>query len=130
MSSPVIMTVFRAANSTNLAICTNKFHTSVATYLDQKWRAEKGLTQNPNSRGPLLNLSDYSYKDNRPIAFSARQFNRIKKHQEFMMQIVKLAGEVDYAVERHARLIKEQEEKKKQILDSKLKPKGQKLNTE
>ncbi|XP_076750026.1 mitochondrial ribosomal protein L52 [Xylocopa sonorina] len=129
MSSPIIMSVFRAANSTNLAICNNKFHTSFTIYLNQKWRTEKGLVKNPNSSGPLLNLPDYSYQDNRPVPYGSRQLGRIQKHQDFMRRIVKLVGEVDYAVERHARLTKEQEEQRKQILDSKLKPKGQKLIT-
>lgn len=40
-------------------------------------------------------------------------------------RIVKLVGEIDYAVERHANLIKEKEVQEQKILESRLKPKGQ-----
>lgn len=120
-------TIIRAVNSTNLAVRANKFHTSI-TCLDIKWREKKGLTINPNSDGPLLNLPDYSYTNNvKPVPYRSRQLRRIQKHQDYMRRIVQLVGEVDYAVERHARLLREEEERRKQILDSKLKPKGQEL---
>lgn len=35
-----------------------------------------------------------------------------------------MTKEIDFAVERHARLQKEEEDRKKQIIGSKLKPKG------
>ncbi|XP_017884194.1 39S ribosomal protein L52, mitochondrial [Ceratina calcarata] len=119
--------IFRAANSRNLAVCANKFHTSVIC-LDLRWRMKKGLAINPNAEGPLLNLPDYSFKDKeKPVPYRARQLGRIQKHQNYMRRIAQLVGEVDHAVEKHARLLKEEEERRQQILDSKLKPKGQKL---
>lgn len=39
-------------------------------------------------------------------------------------KIIKLVGEIDFAVERHNRLLKEKEEQEQKILDSQLKPKG------
>lgn len=39
-------------------------------------------------------------------------------------RIIKLVGEIDHAVEKHAKLQKENEQRRQQILDSKLKPKG------
>lgn len=121
--------VLRAVNSTNLAVHANKFHTSVIC-LDIKWREKKGLVINPNKEGPLLNLPDYSFKNSdKPVPYRSNQFRRIQKHQDYMRKIVQLVGEVDHAVERYARLQREEEERRKQILDSKLKPKGQELIT-
>ncbi|CAK9803764.1 39S ribosomal protein L52, mitochondrial [Anthophora quadrimaculata] len=129
MSSLAAMTMLRINRYTHLGTCVNKFHTSCTIYLDQRWRQMKGLVANPNKVGPLVNLPDYSFKDNRPVPYGSRQLKRIQKHQEFVKRIVKLVGEVDHAVERHAKLTKEKEDRKQQILDNKLKAKGQKLIT-
>ncbi|KAF3422018.1 hypothetical protein E2986_09299 [Frieseomelitta varia] len=108
----------------NLTVCVNKFHISFPTYLNQKWRVAKNLAKNPNSTGPLVTLSDYSFKDNKPVAYGSRQLKRIQKHQDYMRKIIQLVEQVDYAVERHAKLMKEKEEQKQKFLDSQLKPKG------
>lgn len=42
----------------------------------------------------------------------------------FQARIIKLAGEIDYAVERYARLQEKKEQERQQILNNKLKPKG------
>jgi len=42
----------------------------------------------------------------------------------FQAKIIQLVGEVDYAVERHARLQEQKKQERQQILDNKLKPKG------
>ena len=34
--------------------------------VDQKWRQEKRLAENPNMEGPLTNLPDFTYMDGRP----------------------------------------------------------------
>ncbi|KAG8041236.1 hypothetical protein G9C98_002224 [Cotesia typhae] len=52
---------------------------------------------------------------------------RINKQREYFTKIKKLASEVDYAVERYNRIQSEISEKKKSIIDNKLKPKGQQL---
>ncbi|CAK9818910.1 39S ribosomal protein L52, mitochondrial [Anthophora plagiata] len=129
MSSLALMTMLRINRHTHLGACVKKFHTSCTIYLDQRWRHMKGLIANPNKMGPLVTLPDYSFKDNRPVPYGSRQLQRIQKHQEFVKKIVKLVGEVDGAVERHAKLTKEKEDQKQQILDNKLKEKGQKLIT-
>ncbi|XP_071863557.1 mitochondrial ribosomal protein L52 isoform X2 [Bombus fervidus] len=108
----------------HFTVAINKFHTSFPVYLDQKWRVARNLAKNPNTTGPLITLSDYSFKDNKPVPYGSRQLKRIQKHQEYMRKIVKLVGEIDFAVERHSRLLKEKEEQKQKILDSQLKPKG------
>ncbi|XP_006622204.1 39S ribosomal protein L52, mitochondrial [Apis dorsata] len=85
----------------------------------------KGLSANPNNNGLLVNSSDYSFKNNKPVPYGSGQLERIKKHQDFMKRIIKLVGEIDYAVERHANLIKEKKAQEQKILESRLKPKGQ-----
>lgn len=96
-----------------------------------------------------MNSSDYSFKNNKPVPYGLGQFKRIKKHQDFMVllnkflylnfkqnniinkifnlqkRIIKLVDEIDYAVERHANLIKEKKIQEQKILESRLKPKGQ-----
>ncbi|TGZ52220.1 Uncharacterized protein DBV15_03761 [Temnothorax longispinosus] len=62
--------------------------------------------------------------DGRPTPLGIRQKARLDKQRGYAARIIKLVGEVDYAVERHARLQKEKEQKTQQILDNKLKPKG------
>lgn len=47
-------------------------HTSLVTCIDQDWRREKRLAQNPNSEGPLTNLPDYTYMDGRPTPLGVR----------------------------------------------------------
>jgi len=42
----------------------------------------------------------------------------------FQAKIIKLVGEIDYAVERHARLQEKEKEERQKILNNKLKPKG------
>ncbi|XP_016910366.1 large ribosomal subunit protein mL52 [Apis cerana] len=120
-----IKTIFQVDRPTNLAVFINKFHTSFIIYLNQKWRKMKGLSANPNNDSLLVNSSDYSFKNNKSVPYGSGQFRRIKKHQDFMKRIVKLVGEIDYAVERHANLIKEKEVQEQKILESRLKPKGQ-----
>ena len=45
----------------------------------------------------------------------------------FQAKIVRLVGEVDHAVERYNRLIKEKQEEQRRIVSSKLKAKGELL---
>ncbi|XP_053972768.1 39S ribosomal protein L52, mitochondrial [Hylaeus volcanicus] len=127
MSSTRIMTVLRTAHCKNVATTVNGFHSSAATYLNQYWRKMKGLSPNPNKNGPLVNLPDYSFRDNRPVPYGQNQFKRFQKQQEHAKRIVQLVGEIDYAVEKHAKMIKQREETVQKILNSKLKPKGQEL---
>lgn len=78
----------------------------------------------PNSCGPLTDGSDYSFLDGRPTPYGVGQRERILKHQQLTEQIIKLAGEIDFAVERHGNMVQEKNERKQRILDNKLKPKG------
>lgn len=47
--------------------------------------------------------------------------------QEIAQKIIDLSAEMDFAVERHKRLQEEEQEKRRQILENKLKEKGDKL---
>ncbi|KZC09938.1 39S ribosomal protein L52, mitochondrial, partial [Dufourea novaeangliae] len=107
------------------------FHTSSVTHLNQDWRAKKKLHSNPYTCGPLVNLPDYSFKDNnKPVPYGINQLKRIRQHQEYAKRVVHLAGEIDGALERYNRLQNEKERRKQQIIDNKLKPKGQLLITD
>ncbi|CAG2062818.1 unnamed protein product [Timema podura] len=83
-----------------------------------------GLCANPNGFGPLTNLPDFSYKDGRKTPLGVGQQARLLKQREFAKTVVKFCKEMDFAVERHNRLQKEEEQNRQRILDSKLKPKG------
>ncbi|XP_057332409.1 39S ribosomal protein L52, mitochondrial [Microplitis mediator] len=105
-------------------VSSNKFHVSSVQQLDQKWRKKNRLTMNPNAFGPLTNYPDYSYADGRPSPFGVRQLGRINKQRNIFAKIEKLSGEIDYAVERYNRIQNDIAEKRKNIIDNKLKPKG------
>ncbi|CAH1980422.1 unnamed protein product [Acanthoscelides obtectus] len=92
--------------------------------LDQKWRKERGLPLNPNVHGVLTDSPDYTFLDGRLTPYGVGQKMRILKQKEVLSQVIDLTEEVDFAVERHNRLLIEEENKKKAILDKKLKPKG------
>lgn len=104
-----------------------EFHVSTATCLNHKWRRDRKLPRYLNSFGPLANLPDYSFHDNRPVPYGTNQKKRIDQQRERFLMIKELAGQIDHAVERHALLQRQEEERRKQILDSKLKEKGSKL---
>jgi len=95
----------------------------------------------------LTNLPDYTFKDGRPTPLGIRQKARLDKQRgyavcktngllftmksctilysiDFQAKIIKLVGEIDYAVERHARLQEKEKEERQKILNNKLKPKG------
>ncbi|XP_043651460.1 39S ribosomal protein L52, mitochondrial [Drosophila teissieri] len=92
--------------------------------IDQKWRASKGLPENPNAFGPLTNMPDYTYLDGRPTPLGANQKRRLLKQQEIATRIVELSGELEFAKQRHERLKEKAESEKQRLIRSKLKPKG------
>lgn len=79
---------------------------------------------NPNAYGSLTDSADYTFLDGRPTPYGVGQKKRLLKQKEITQQIIQFSKEVDFAVERHKMLKKQEEETKKKILDSKLKPKG------
>ncbi|CAH0547188.1 unnamed protein product [Brassicogethes aeneus] len=95
--------------------------------INQKWRQERGLPLNPNACGVLTDGPDYTFLDGRLTPYGVRQKQRIIKQKEIAKQIIKLTGEVDFAVDRHKHLQMEEVKRKEQILNGKLKPKGVKL---
>ncbi|XP_016986386.1 39S ribosomal protein L52, mitochondrial [Drosophila rhopaloa] len=97
---------------------------SAARSIDQKWRAEKGLPENPNAFGPLTNSPDFTYLDGRPTPLGANQKRRLLKQQEIAARIVELSGELEFAKQRHERLKQSAESEKQRLIQNKLKPKG------
>ncbi|XP_030383150.1 39S ribosomal protein L52, mitochondrial [Scaptodrosophila lebanonensis] len=92
--------------------------------IDQKWRASRGLPQNPNAFGPLTNLPDYTFLDGRPTPLGSNQKKRLLKQQEIATKIVQLSGELDYAKKRHETLKAAADAERQRIIENKLKPKG------
>lgn len=105
-------------------VCIRPISTTPTINLIQKWRKDRGLPLNPNSSGVLTDGPDYTYLDGRPTPYCVRQKKRLIKQKELAEAIITLTKEVDFAVERHARLQKEEEDRRKEIIGSKLKPKG------
>ncbi|KAH8372927.1 hypothetical protein KR009_008275 [Drosophila setifemur] len=97
---------------------------TAARAIDQKWRAGRGLPENPNAFGPLTNLPDYTFLDGRTTPLGANQRRRLLKQQEIAAKIVELSGELDFAKQRHVQLKEEAAAQKQRILQNKLKPKG------
>ncbi|XP_063915240.1 large ribosomal subunit protein mL52 [Zophobas morio] len=97
---------------------------TLSFHLNQRWRKERGLPLNPNSEGVLTDAPDYSFLDGRPTPYGIGQMKRIVKQQQIAEQIHNLTAEIDFAVERHEELTRKESERRQQILDSKLKPKG------
>ncbi|XP_011879513.1 PREDICTED: 39S ribosomal protein L52, mitochondrial [Vollenhovia emeryi] len=116
--------VLRVEQHINYSIVVKGFHQSCVQYLDQRWRQKRGLTRNPNTFGPLTNLPDYIFKDGKPTPLGVRQKARLDKQREYAAKIIKLVSEIDHAVERHHRLKEKEKQERQQILDNKLKPKG------
>ncbi|KAL6420482.1 hypothetical protein ACFW04_014466 [Cataglyphis niger] len=120
----IVGAILRVERHLNYNIVINGFHQSCMRYLNQRWRKKCGLTVNPNAFSPLTNLPDYTFKDGKPTPLGIRQKARLDRQRDYAARIIKLVGEIDYAVERHANLQKEEKQRKQQILDFKLKPKG------
>lgn len=92
--------------------------------LNQKWRKEHGLPLNPNACGVLTDGPDYTFLDGKLTPYGMNQRKRIIKQKELLHDIIKLTGEIDFAVERHKQLQIAEENKKNKIIGNKLKPKG------
>lgn len=92
--------------------------------LNQKWRQERGLPLNPNTRGVLTDGPDYTFLDGRLTPYGVGQKERIEMQRQIAEDIIKLSGEIDFAVERHKKLQVEDAKTKENIIRSKLKPKG------
>lgn len=92
--------------------------------MNQKWRRARGLPLNPNASGILTDGADYTFLDGRPTPYGVHQRDRILKQREIAKQIIKLTGEIDFAVDRHKQMMIDEQKRRKEILDNKLKPKG------
>ncbi|XP_017027753.1 large ribosomal subunit protein mL52 [Drosophila kikkawai] len=97
---------------------------SASRCIDQKWRADKGLPENPNAFGPLTNMPDYTFLDGRTTPLGSNQKRRLLKQQEIASKIVELTGELEFAKQRHERLKAQAAAEKQRIIQNKLKPKG------
>lgn len=106
--------------------------------------------ENPLTDSPLVTLPDYTFMDGRPaplgviemmrsgwgfgrwfltilVPFKANQMQRLMKQREWAGKIVSQLGELDFAKQRHAKMVQAKEEERSAILNSNLKEKGAKL---
>lgn len=103
--------------------------------------------ENPLNDSPLVTLPDYTFMDGRPtplgVSFNlilsgaalnkssfplqSNQMQRLMKQREWAGKIAEQLGELNFAKERHAKMVQEKEDKRNAILNSKLKEKGVKL---
>lgn len=82
---------------------------------------------NPNASGILTDGPDYTFLDGRLTPYGANQKLRIARQKDVRDQIIHLTSEIDFAVERHKQMKLQEEERKQNILNKKLKPKGMAL---
>ncbi|KAL3268955.1 hypothetical protein HHI36_008041 [Cryptolaemus montrouzieri] len=100
---------------------------SSSNNLIQKWRQDRRLPMNPNTTRVLRDGQDYTFLDGRPTPYGMRHMKRISKQRELAEDIIRLTGEMDFAVTRHNQLKKEEAAKRNTIINSKLKTKGSAL---
>lgn len=84
---------------------------------------------NPTAYGILTDSPDYTFLDGRLTPTGMNQKDRTAKQREIRDQIIRLSGEIDFAVKRHKNMQLEDRQRKQGIIDKKLKPKGSKLLT-
>ncbi|XP_026475752.1 39S ribosomal protein L52, mitochondrial-like [Ctenocephalides felis] len=108
-------------------LITRSKHKILKVGLNQEWRKQRDLPENPNRGGPLANLPDYTFLDGRPTPLGMNRLRKITKQREIAKQIVTLSSEIDFALERSAKLKQQEETKRQEIINSKLKPKGNTL---
>ncbi|XP_014488844.1 PREDICTED: 39S ribosomal protein L52, mitochondrial [Dinoponera quadriceps] len=107
----------------NYNLMVNGFHQSCVRAI-KIWRMKRGLTPQPNKDSLLTNLPDYTFKVGKPTPLGIRQKARLDKQREYAARIIELVKEVDFAVERHAKMQEEKMRSRQEILNNKLKPKG------
>lgn len=102
-------------------------HYKFTSLAKQKVRRDQGLTGNPNSAGVLTDSPDFSYLDGRLTPLGPGQKKRLDRNEQAKQQIILLAGEIDFAIERYNKMQKAEQDRKQGLLDNKLKPKGEAL---
>lgn len=102
-------------------------HYKFTSLAKQKARRDQGLTGNPNAAGVLTDSPDFSYLDGRLTPLGPGQKKRLDRNEQTKQQIILLAGEIDFAIERYNKMQKQEQGRKQGILDRKLKPKGEAL---
>ncbi|KAL0871669.1 hypothetical protein ABMA27_004188 [Loxostege sticticalis] len=93
----------------------------------KEWRISRGLAENRTSEGVLTDGPDYTFLDGRPTPLLNKQKLRVLKQRQYASQIVEMCSELDFAKERHQKLLKDEADTKQKVKDSWLKPKGSAL---
>lgn len=77
--------------------------------------------------GPLVDGADYTFLDGRSTPLRVGQRRRAQEQREVSAKVIQLLQETKFATERQARLQLEKQQKRQEIIESKLKAKGHKL---
>ncbi|BET00370.1 ribosomal protein L52 [Nesidiocoris tenuis] len=94
-------------------------------FMNRNHRRRNILSKNVNQCHQLREGPDYTFADGRATPYGSRQLARFQKQREYTEKIIKLTREVDMAKSFHKRQQMEKAAEIKQIIDSKLKAKGQ-----
>ncbi|CAH1398393.1 unnamed protein product [Nezara viridula] len=91
-----------------------KFSTLGALQIEHKWMESRWVP--PKTNATLLNLPDYTFLDNRPTPYGARQRRRIEKQKKYTARIIQLTSEMDLAMN----LYRQREAAKQAIIDDRI----------
>ncbi|EFX81184.1 hypothetical protein DAPPUDRAFT_303595 [Daphnia pulex] len=103
---------------------TRSISTSYCCLVEEDWRYKNGMPRNPNAYGPLTDGRDFTFVDGRPTPVNSGQRRRLEQNKLHAEKIIQIVKEMNFAVERNRGLKQLKEEKRREILDTKLKPKG------
>ncbi|XP_004931608.1 large ribosomal subunit protein mL52 [Bombyx mori] len=100
---------------------------SCSALFTKNWRVARGLPVNRNAEGILTDGPDYTFLDGRPTPLLHKQKLRMQRQRQLAEQIVTLSSELQFAKDRYQKIQKEEQEKRQEILNNRLKPKGMML---
>ncbi|XP_064641504.1 large ribosomal subunit protein mL52-like [Lineus longissimus] len=106
------------------SVPTTRLFSTYQVKFAEKWRIKHGLPRHPNAHGPLVDLPDYTYLDGRPTPLTFGQRKRRDLQIDYSERIMKLLNEIDTTEKIYNEKMAEQKNVNKDIVRSKLKPKG------
>ncbi|XP_071524789.1 large ribosomal subunit protein mL52 [Panulirus ornatus] len=87
----------------------------------------KSFKTSMGAHGPLIDGPDYTFLDGRPTPLRSGQRRRAQEQRDIAVKVLQLMKETKFAIERHQKIQLEEKQKKQEIQDAKLKPKGHRL---
>lgn len=127
MISPVIRVISPLSGSSGLYFTSCRFKSFRAYITHQEFRERLGLPGRINQTRELQDYKEYSFNDGRPTPVTPGQLRKIKIQRELAASAVQQLKEIKFIQDRHNKKIQGRHEARQQIIDSKLKPKGDAL---